>query len=336
MTKSIEAPEVPVGVVDLLSDCGGAYGIGINPSAWVRSCIHDKHSGPINDELDDDMVELDDEIDEHIEDEELDLDKLCEPDEFDERDEHKLLRIEDKVDEFIHDEYRPLVLRTDVIRASAVFPNKCRNTLLHTIGNTCWIDSYEWRLLELMHCAALARNERFIELRQKAEKRAQRSKLLKRESRRLYNRIQWGQRKRQFILLNGMLKRLIAAAADPAALQLARRFHPIARENIYRAAAISQRARQLIDVFPALGLVIYCPWSKSEYWEKAQDAAQMVERGVKLSHIAGFTANSRVDSRAEACSRASLQLSAPRAVLLLAAKDLGAKTLAQTIRVPKH
>ena len=279
MTKSIEAPEVPLRAVVLLSDREGVYGIGINPSAWVRSFISDKHYELVDDEVD----ELDDEIDERIEDDEFILDEIDEPDE------HKTGgRIEDKADEPIRDEYRPLVLRPDVIRASAIFPNKCRSTLLHTIGNKCWADSYEWALLKLMHSAALARNESFIELRKEEERRAQRCKHMKRDSWRVYCRIRWGQRKRQFILLNAMLKRLIAETADPAALQSARRFHPFARENIYRAAVIGQRARQLIDVFPTLGLAIYCPPEESEYWEKARDAAQMVERGVKLSQIAGF------------------------------------------------
>jgi hypothetical protein len=137
-----------------------------------------------------------------------------------------------------------------------------------------------------MHQAALARNPRFTELRQEVEQ--SKNDVWKGERGKLYSRIQWGQRKRQFIVLNGMIKRLIAEAADPAALKLARRFHPVARENIYRAAAISQRARQLIDVFPALGLMIYCPPEESEFWQKASDAAQMVERGVKLNQIAGF------------------------------------------------
>lgn len=236
MTKSIGAPRVPLRAVELLSDYEGIYGIGINPSAWVRSFIC-KEPG--------------------------------------------------KREPILDWYYRPLVLRPDVIRASAVFPNKRRHTLLHTIGNKDWAGSYEWAVLELMHFAALARNERFIELREE-ERWAQKGNPLDEERRRLYGRIQWGQRKRQFILLNGMIKRLIAEAADPAALQLARRFHPVARENVYRAAAISQRAGQLIDVFPALGLMIYCPPEESEYWEKARDAAQMVERGVKLSQIAGF------------------------------------------------
>jgi len=131
MTKSVEALDVPLRAVDLLSDCEGAYGIGINPSAWVKSFICNEHYDLIDDE--------------------------------------------------IHDVHRPLMLRPDVIRASAVFPNKCRSTLLHTIGNKCWAGSYEWAVLKLMHSAALARNERLIELREREHRKAQRGKRLDEE-----------------------------------------------------------------------------------------------------------------------------------------------------------
>ena len=83
-----------------------------------------------------------------------------------------------------------------------------------------------------------------------------------------------------------MLKRLISEAAEPNALKLARRFHPVVRENIYRGAAISERALQLIDAFPVLGAVIYCP--PGYYWDRASEAAKMVERGVRLNQIASF------------------------------------------------
>ena len=73
MTKSMEITEVPLRTVVLLSDCEGVYGIGINPSAWVRSFIC-KEPG--------------------------------------------------KREPILDWYYRPLVLRPDVIRASAVFPNK--------------------------------------------------------------------------------------------------------------------------------------------------------------------------------------------------------------------
>ena len=157
MTKSIQALEVPLRAVALLSDCKGAYGIGINPSSWVRSFIRTEYRGLIDHW--DAINELDAEMDEPIEDDEFICEEVDEPDDevdepddkvdepddkVDEPDEHKTdERIEGIVDELIHEIYRPLVLRPDVIRASAFFPNKQRNTLLHTIGNTCWIASYE-------------------------------------------------------------------------------------------------------------------------------------------------------------------------------------------------
>jgi hypothetical protein len=336
MTKSIDVvPEVPLRVVELLSDCKGAYGIAINSSAWEaylkqkaikkkakevsiddETDQHVDHSFWEEDQADesaqgkaeepteqeaDDFI-LDDEAEEPEWDDDLFLEgeavgrleqRVVEP--IDEDDD--FFNLDDEADELeVHKaeksnrkEYRPLVLRPDVVRASAVIPDECRNTLLHTIGNRCWAHSYEWDLLEAMHDAALARNERFVELQQEEEQLGGYKKWRKGERGTLYRQIKWGQRKRQFIVLNGMLKRLIAEAADPAALKLARRFHPTVRENIYRAAAISHRAQQLIDVFPALGVEIYCPPNKREYWEeKAPNAAQMVERGEKLSQIAGF------------------------------------------------
>jgi hypothetical protein len=135
-------------------------------------------------------------------------------------DEHKSCeRIEEKADKLIRGLYSPLVLRPDVIRETAVFPKQWRRTLLHTIGDKFWTDSYEWELLKLMHSAALERNERFIELRDRKERQAPKGKRLDKESWRLYRQIEWGQRKRQFILLNGVINRLLAEAADPAALQ---------------------------------------------------------------------------------------------------------------------
>jgi hypothetical protein len=104
----------------------------------------------------------------------------------------------------------------------------------------------------------------------------------------LYRQIKWGQRRRQLINLNGMLKQLIAEAAEPNALKLARRFHPLLRENIYRAAAISPRALQLIDAFPVLGMVIYTPMNNDHWRDRAPDAVKMVERGVRLNQIAAF------------------------------------------------
>jgi hypothetical protein len=60
MTKSMEITEVPLRTLVLLSDSEGAYGIGINPSAWVRSFICQEHRL------------IDDESYERVEEDELD------------------------------------------------------------------------------------------------------------------------------------------------------------------------------------------------------------------------------------------------------------------------
>ena len=106
---------------------------------------------------------------------------------------------------------------------------------------------------------ALTRNPRYQELEEELNGHREGDASWKGEKGKLYRKIQWGQHKRQLISLNGKLKRLITEAAEPNALKLARRFHPLVRENIYRAGAISQRALQVIEVFPVLGMVIYCP-----------------------------------------------------------------------------
>lgn len=110
----------------------------------------------------------------------------------------------------------------------------------------------------------------------------------------LCGRIKYGQLKRQFINFNGMLKRLLPVA-DPVALKLARRFHPVLRENLYIAAAVSERARQLIEAFPVLGMAIYNPPDDGEnksrpnsWWSKSAEAIGMVERGDRMNRIAGF------------------------------------------------
>ncbi len=136
---------------------------------------------------------------------------------------------------------------------------------------------------------ALKRNPRYQELEgEDVEARQQENEVWSKGERgKLYRKIRWGQRKRQLINLNGILKRLIAEAAEPNALKLARRFNPLVRENVYRGAAISQRALQLCDAFPVLGIAIYCPLG-GEWWDKAPDAVKMVERGVRLNRIASF------------------------------------------------
>jgi hypothetical protein len=181
---------------------------------------------------------------------------------------------------------KSLILRPDVL-AEKTLPSDNVEVLLHTIPNNRFMLTYEWELHEVMLTEALSRNPRYQELQEEIEARqARRKGWLPQERAELYRRIRWGQHKRQLINLNGMLKRLIAEAAEPNALKLARRFHPIVRENVYRGAATSQRALQLIDVFPVLGLVIYC--ASDDWGDRAPDAVKMVERGARLNQIASF------------------------------------------------
>ena len=114
MAKSMEITEVPLRTVVLLSDCEGVYGIGINPSAWVRSFICDEHELKLHvDEIEEDELDVDE-----IEEDELDLDEtVSQRGSCAVRDERKTCeRIEEKVDELMQGLYRPLVLRPDVIQ----------------------------------------------------------------------------------------------------------------------------------------------------------------------------------------------------------------------------
>ena len=144
--------------------------------------------------------------------------------------------------------YKHLIFRPDVIAESA-FPIKNREALLHTLPKQYFILSHEWTLHEIMLAEALKRNPRYQEFEVKLYEDREEIEAGDRggkpwpigEEANLYRKIRWGQHKRQLINLNGMLKRLIAEAAEPNALKLARRFHPVVRENIYRGAAISER-----------------------------------------------------------------------------------------------
>jgi hypothetical protein len=130
--------------------------------------------------------------------------------------------------------YKHLIFRPDVIAESA-FPIKNREALLHTLPKQYFILSHEWTLHEIMLAEALKRNPRYQEREQEVEAgQEEGGGWWTGDRAKLYRKIRWGQHKRQLINLNGMLKRLISEAAEPNALKLARRFHPIVRENIYR------------------------------------------------------------------------------------------------------
>ena len=190
-----------------------------------------------------------------------------------------------------------LILRPDIIRELPLLLSIDRGgkptnrvTLLHTLPIRYFTESLERRLHKFMVDQALARNPRFHELQEEIEQKGGEDNELwwRGERGKLYRKIKWGQHKQQLIYLNHKLKRLLSEAADPDALKLARRFHPLTRENIYRAAATSSRALQLIDVFPVLGQFIYCPEEADDWVIKASEAANMIERGVKLNQIASF------------------------------------------------
>ena len=73
----------------------------------------------------------------------------------------------------------------------------------------------------------------------------------------------------------------VLETADQDALRTARRFPFQYRYGIYRAAATSRRAHQLIEAFPCLGANIYC------HIEGNMPGANLVELGSPLKHIAG-------------------------------------------------
>jgi PcfJ-like protein len=107
-----------------------------------------------------------------------------------------------------------------------------------------------------------------------------------------------GLRLKSLAIINGLICQALAEAADPDALKLARRFSFVHRYDIYRAAALSVRARQLVEAFPALGLAIYSnrtPWSRrwverpfdnTEAQNSRNAAMRLVEAGAPLRRVA--------------------------------------------------
>jgi hypothetical protein len=92
-----------------------------------------------------------------------------------------------------------------------------------------------------------------------------------------------------FAIVNELIRKALRAAADPAALKLARRFHVNHRYCIYCAAVCSQRAAQLAETFPLLMAAIYTGIGDQldEVSESQQEeAAKMVEAGASLKRIA--------------------------------------------------
>ena len=77
--------------------------------------------------------------------------------------------------------------------------------------------------------------------------------------------------------------RTVLEVADQDALKTARRFPFQYRSGIYRAAATSKRAHQLIEAFPYLGVLVYCG---NRDGVNLSRLARLVEIGTPINHIA--------------------------------------------------
>jgi PcfJ-like protein len=89
-------------------------------------------------------------------------------------------------------------------------------------------------------------------------------------------------RRMSLCVVNRLIRMALAAAADPEALRVARRFRLRDREVIYRAGSTSRRFLQLAEVFPALAIDI----CHSPDDERIQEALRLVERGAPLRDVA--------------------------------------------------
>jgi hypothetical protein len=87
-------------------------------------------------------------------------------------------------------------------------------------------------------------------------------------------------------VINRLIGEALEAAAESNALALARRFRFHQRYEISCAAAASQRALQLIDVFPALGLAIFGVGSPRGISSLVPEAKRLAEGGAPLRKIA--------------------------------------------------
>jgi hypothetical protein len=86
--------------------------------------------------------------------------------------------------------------------------------------------------------------------------------------------------------INRLIGGALQAAAEPHALALARRFRFHQRYAIYRATAVSRRALQLTEVFPALGLAIFGVGSRRAKVSLIPEARRLAEGGAPLRKIA--------------------------------------------------
>jgi hypothetical protein len=94
-------------------------------------------------------------------------------------------------------------------------------------------------------------------------------------------------------VINDLIDKAIAEAADPDAIRAARRFTFAHRESIYRACAMDRRALQLTNTFPVLAIMIYSGHrrqSDCNTTERTNYAAELVQRGARLRDVAAAMA----------------------------------------------
>jgi hypothetical protein len=91
-----------------------------------------------------------------------------------------------------------------------------------------------------------------------------------------------GLRRASRAVVNRLIARALAEAADPDAIKQARRFSFSRRYKVYRACAISARFLQLTSVFPVLALAIL---DSPPNWDRLE-AQHLVEIGAPLKMIA--------------------------------------------------
>ena len=86
-------------------------------------------------------------------------------------------------------------------------------------------------------------------------------------------------------VVNSLISRALEEAANSEVAKIARRFRFRYRYSIYRAAALSPRAMQITNVFPALSLAIFAQGGAGTN-PNTHRAAELVEAGVPLKKIA--------------------------------------------------
>ena len=97
------------------------------------------------------------------------------------------------------------------------------------------------------------------------------------------NRQQYHGQNRMANRIAGHMIRAVLDVADQDALKTARRFPFQYRHDIYRAAATSKRAHQLIKAFPYLGVLVYCG---NRDGVNLSRLARLVEIGTPIKRIA--------------------------------------------------